>query len=650
MEDYETTTTTDLQGLYNDIEHLIDVPFDQFTKDVEQKIPEETPQENYAFERPILIESDNDDIEEELWTPDQAHYTMSTCYRCNKPIPSLQSSSLQLVASELNVANICADCLNRKRTRSRSFTLDGNNVLTQFADKLKQSFGSNSLLSPSKTVNRRKSMPSMNSTFTEQSLDVPSPTPSRPSSRASSFIEDVKQFLSPLSRKSNQTPDGPKKKTSHSSLFDAINLCKPKQKQNTTPSYERRIIGLLEDDTTWAQEDSEVFGIHQKQYHQQNQDPLVSNTYIPLRRKQIKQIESRQERMNVYNNAYIECMELQTDLVPWIVKQTQKGPPDAWFGYVPPPREPKKFMGLFKRKSKQVDGNNLRAQQLQLGDELLSRTTPLLNRQYSNSQLSVSPGAQSPLYDLQADFATSPVSQQPDIEDESIHSPYKPDPIQPVSILKKKPSSRHVYPQENSFEDYGPEEIEDMYHEAPYNQQKPHRPTHAVEDYYYHHENVRGRKHSGSYRMAEQEHVNPPRRRQSYRSLEQDHRPVYEKESRYYREPHRSSRRRRDSFYEHYDHEEEVPYDYFDLPAHPVRPPSSRRVSPARNYASRLDYYSSAAKQNPYMMEEWEATLDDLCDLFPRMDRHYINEFLMSAQGDFFIAKSMIMEMIMKMP
>lgn len=25
-------------------------------------------------------------------------------------------------------------------------------------------------------------------------------------------------------------------------------------------------------------------------------------------------------------------MNVETSLVPWIIKQTQKGPPDAWFG------------------------------------------------------------------------------------------------------------------------------------------------------------------------------------------------------------------------------------------------------------------------------------------------------------------------------
>jgi hypothetical protein len=45
--------------------------------------------------------------------------------------------------------------------------------------------------------------------------------------------------------------------------------------------------------------------------------------------------------------------------------------------------------------------------------------------------------------------------------------------------------------------------------------------------------------------------------------------------------------------------------------------------------------------------EEWELALDDLCDLFPRLDRHYLDEFLVSAQGDFDAAKDMIMNMIM---
>jgi hypothetical protein len=32
------------------------------------------------------------------------------------------------------------------------------------------------------------------------------------------------------------------------------------------------------------------------------------------------------------DNAFFDCMRVETNLVPWIIKQTQKGPPDAWFG------------------------------------------------------------------------------------------------------------------------------------------------------------------------------------------------------------------------------------------------------------------------------------------------------------------------------
>jgi hypothetical protein len=77
---------------------------------------------------------------------------------------------------------------------------------------------------------------------------------------------------------------------------------------------------------------------------------------------------------------------------------------------------------------------------------------------------------------------------------------------------------------------------------------------------------------------------------------------------------------------------------------------SSRRSSLAANSNNRKpqDYYGLSAKLTPFMMEEWEITLDELCDLFPRLDRQYINDFLRSAQGDFITAKNMIMEMIME--
>jgi hypothetical protein len=146
----------------------------------------------------------------------------------------------------------------------------------------------------------------MNSVFNNNETII-SPTPSRPSSRASSFIEDVKHFLAPLSRKSsrnslyqeyNQQEQVVKKKTSHQSLFDAINICKPKQ--NSTPSYERRIIHQ-ESNNNWAIEDEEVMGIHHSNGYHQQDDQLALPQHIPIRRKQIKQIESRQDRIDIYS-------------------------------------------------------------------------------------------------------------------------------------------------------------------------------------------------------------------------------------------------------------------------------------------------------------------------------------------------------------
>jgi transcription elongation factor Elf1 len=233
-----------------------------------------------------------------------------TCYKCNKQIPSTNTLT---VSSQPVTANVCIDCSSKKRSRSRSFTLNDNNVFSQLADKLKHSFGNNQLLSPGNGVDRRKSMPSMNAAFSSssQQLEPPSPVPSRPSSRASSFIEDVKQFLAPLSRKSSRnslyqeyqssqlpTPEGPKRKTSHNSLLEVMNICKPKQ----------RLSPRHQEDEAWFQEDNEVNHIHQRQQQQyQDECPLENHTsiHIPLRRKQIKQIESRQDRMNVYSKFYL---------------------------------------------------------------------------------------------------------------------------------------------------------------------------------------------------------------------------------------------------------------------------------------------------------------------------------------------------------
>lgn len=135
----------------------------------------------------------------------------------------------------------------------------------------------------------------MNSVFDQSNLEPPSPVPSRPPSRASSFIEDVKQFLAPLSRKSSRnsmyqdyqaTTPVLEKKSSHQSLFDVINLCKPKSKQ--APSYEQRVIQMEDNGSHWGQDEFE-FGAQ------------TENTIVPLRRKQIKKIESRTDRMNIYS-------------------------------------------------------------------------------------------------------------------------------------------------------------------------------------------------------------------------------------------------------------------------------------------------------------------------------------------------------------
>lgn len=409
-------------------------------------------------------------------------------------------------------------------------------------------------------------------------------------------------------------------------------------------------------------------------------------------------------------------MQAPTDLVPWIIKQTQKGPPDDWFGYTPPAtREPKKVMGIFKVKAKAR--GDLRAQQLQLGDELLNRSTPLLHHRYSNSNLSVSPSANS-MYIDNADVVHSPSEITPQdyddndqeyfdgyhdhptaaaslspsqnalspMEDPLTPTAHRPPSAQPVSILKKSNTNRQLQQPDYSYDPYYQDTVpyddieDDDYHT--YNQGAMYNNDY---DYEYGYEqptrhytaapvHVPLRQRSSSsmvadrnrYNNSRQQMINEqdyhismelPRRRKSRSSKSRSHNEDYYYNDApvpvYYDDPPSS----------YYDTAPPPPAsasssrrakDYYQPPSHAAAMrsnsnSSSRRSSLAANNSKKAqDYYGLSAKLTPFMMEEWEITLDELCDLFPRLDRHYINDFLRSAQGDFITAKNMIMEMIME--
>ncbi|KAI7908252.1 uncharacterized protein BX663DRAFT_25950 [Cokeromyces recurvatus] len=747
-----------------------------------------------SFERPILIESDSDEIEEELVEKNPYQYTILTCYKCNKIIPYDPTVHNSLSVSYDSTMNICTQCASKKRTRSRSFTFEGNNVFNFVADKLKHSFSNNNLLSPNSNPNmhRRKSMPSMNVNFA--SLEPPSPTPSRPSSRASSFFEDFKQLLSPLSRKSSRNSmyqeyqiddsdalkapsEGHKRKTSCSSLLEAFHLCKPKQR---SPSYERQIMNdttkpsQQEDESSWDQDDDKFLDIHQRT-HQDNhlEDdqyvPMENHVHVPLRRKQVQQIGSRQKRIDLYNNAYFDCMQIETNLIPWIIKQTQKGPPDAWFGYTPPPRQPKKFLGIFKRKTTKSTSmsENTRAQQLQLGDDLLRKSTPYLHHRYS-SNLSISP-ANSTTSFLHSPTDTSYEQQQKllvgspsainsqDIEDcddyfnshqqpkdeysnsdhhllqtelqysshgvspresySSSNCPLTPTKSnsQPVSILKKSSISQEpkYFNHPSYFEEPIPyddeyysnedeERYDNMHHigveeeeEADYHPRRPMNMT-VVDDSYYQSPHIpimmrkkeNKEKYSNQRKSGYRRSINeslPPEPMMHYTSKRRSVTPVSSRRSYCYDDddyfdyynndgfsisPQKSNsfdkrRTLRNNHYSYYDQNDtRRQYDdndeYIEDMDHksyhytenirksnwrtPLPPPIKTQHYGYKATARRSQHYDVQIKSP---LEEWEIVLDELCILFPRMDRDYINEFLTSAKGDFITAKSMIIQMIM---
>ncbi|KAI8967186.1 hypothetical protein BDF20DRAFT_902261 [Mycotypha africana] len=798
-----------MQDLYKEIENLMDTPFKPFSShhhaplnshseadasghsviDTFKEDPaanttadvrrQDTPTEsNDDHERPILIESDSDDIEEELLTPDQLQYSFLTCYKCGRIIPfdpvvssnnrlSIPSSAGEAIEE---AANICSECSSakKKRTRSRSFTGD---VFNAVASKLKRSLSGNqdqyclsnngsatSLLSPMAIphLSRRKSMPTIHTAHDPQQSQSwleppPTPTPSRPSSRASSLIEDFKHLLSPLSRKSSRnsmlcddsnshhpTPldsKAPSRKPSHSSILDAFNLHKAKQKSDS-PSYERRLIKPSHEEI----DSSDPLNHHwddtpgEDPYQEFHPDKCM---HIPLRRKQVKQIASRQERIDLYNNAYLDCMQAETDLIPWILSQTQKGPPDAWFGYTPPPKEPKKILGIFKRKSTstKAHGSSRAQQQQQLGEEISNRATPLLQRHLSNSSfhhLSTSPAALSSMSDQQpqvvdqgdsayTDDLPDAVQQKEQVfDDDDVEVPVETlhtssHAVQPVSILKKPKINQResfiapidMYDDQALGIDYTDKnivhrtyaEMEDMPYDdafAPvtdeihvYPQQLKgtlhgHRNNSLLSSTHDHFvkddERVLNRRKSNSSTYG--------RRRKHSSTLHDD---TYEQwmypspptlQSRYDEEnthpsvttstaPHyqtsihrRNSRLEYNSRYHENSNAEEKNSHYFpaDHYAHHEQNETSnanshfvgRKLSTTRRHQPQPYHryqddapYKPKSNRSSYFAEEWEYNLDELCDLFPRFSRDYLNEFLESAQGDFVTAERMILDRVM---
>lgn len=431
-------------------------------------------------------------------------------------------------------------------------------------------------------------------------------------------------------------------------------------------------------------------------------------------------------------------------------------------GYTPPEREPKKIMGIFKRKSKASEsGTSLRAQQQQLGDELLNRSTPLLQHRYSNSNISTSPSNYTP--ESQQEFSSSPGpigyddEEEEEIEgeeyfDERYMSPSQYEPSlqqqqrrstlssslspsahgnttdydessrakspsgKPVSILKKSSSNvsmqreyqQPYYSENDEVLDYDDEEDYYRYEAEQYQTLPPPVPQHRrrpsnPSEYYQQDVVPRERRYPasparGHPRMYDDDVMETPmvspRRGRSSSSMENSfYRSDYGEDEYYDDYQHHQSRRSsvvttpttgkapRHRQQHHYDEPIDKSYyndsiamgkknrnsrqsRYYDEEQHDPRyhpeedayypPPqvnsTRRRSKPTTPTKTNhpQDYYGMSVKMTPYMMEEWEIALDDLCELYPRLDRHYINDFLRSAQGDFVAAKDMIMQMIME--
>lgn len=304
-------------------------------------------------------------------------------------------------------------------------------------------------------------------------------------------------------------------------------------------------------------------------------------------------------------------------------------------------------MGIFKRKSKE-NSNNLRAQQQQLGDDLLNRSTPLLQHRYSNSNLSISPSSFAYVEDDQVTHSPVGYEEEEYFEEQddtpslttsfspiyTNESELKTPSSQPVSILKKT-----YPPPQPCYDDYYDEGL-----------------GNTGQEYYTAKEQRRYPSVSPGYEQpmyaAEPPVSATERRRSSRRSNSRNYHDEYDRREEDYYNYHRQTPVAAAPLRNSSSRQFEEPTYFNDSIVINKKRSSNRHSSyeePRQSHKiNHQEYYGMSVKMTPFMMEEWDIALDDLCDLYPRLDRHYINDFLRSAQGDFVTAKDMIMNMIME--
>ncbi|CAO3614062.1 unnamed protein product [Cunninghamella blakesleeana] len=122
---------------------------------------------------------------------------------------------------------------------------------------------------------------------------------------------------------------------------------------------------------------------------------------IHLKTKSARDVGTHNDRINAYNNAYFHCVMAKTDMVSWIKKQYNKGPPILMQQYVPTPKKSSKsFLNLFKRHSKSNDDNStLKPINTTFASENISRLSLSIS---ATSPLTQSPTTLSPQPSIQS--------------------------------------------------------------------------------------------------------------------------------------------------------------------------------------------------------------------------------------------------------
>lgn len=300
------------------------------------------------------------------------------CYKCKKerPLINMHSSSDKVCDSDY----VCIDCQDRPQSRSRSWSTAGNGLrFAAIGDIVKQTLSStpldilplhregqprNKKKQQKQRMKRPKSLPSMHAYTDQDYREEPGYDPkvyekkrTRRSSTKSMFYDHrndsgytiTKHDDTGLQQDCSTEEFVPNAQVQ--AYYDSVEPCMAQsndiQDQNAVepkeaPTYYKE-AALAEETNAFDRNRNLPFLTPSDRTGEVHQGVSV---------RDVRQMSSREDRMTAYSknkatvvfmipslialpyqdNAYYHCIYAKTNMIPWLQKQYNKGPPDAMFG------------------------------------------------------------------------------------------------------------------------------------------------------------------------------------------------------------------------------------------------------------------------------------------------------------------------------